>query len=41
MGGKACVAYHLCVASFPDMATYCHNAPAASAMSGPCKTSYL
>jgi hypothetical protein len=41
MGGKACVAYHLCLASFPDMTTYCHNAPAASAMSGPCKTSYL
>jgi hypothetical protein len=41
MGGKACVAYHLCLASFPEMSTYCHNAPAASAMSGPCKTSYL
>jgi hypothetical protein len=41
MGGKACVAYHLCLASFPEMTTYCHNAPAASAMSGPCKTSYL
>jgi hypothetical protein len=41
MGGKACVAYHLCLASFPEMSVYCHNAPAASAMSGPCKTSYL
>ena len=41
MGGKACVAYHLCLASFPEMSTYCHNAPAASANSGPCKTSYL
>jgi hypothetical protein len=41
MGGKACVAYHLCLASFPEMTIYCHNAPAASAMSGPCKTSYL
>jgi hypothetical protein len=41
MGGKACVAYHLCLASFPEMTVYCHNPPAASAMSGPCKTSYL
>ena len=41
MGGKACVAYHLCLAAQPDSASFCHNPPAASAMSGPCKTQYL
>jgi hypothetical protein len=42
LGGKACVAYHLCVASDPPNAsTFCPHAPDASAMSGPCKPNYL
>jgi hypothetical protein len=41
-GGKACVAYHLCVAGSPDTAaTFCPHAPEASAMTGPCKAAYL
>jgi hypothetical protein len=41
-GGKACVAYHLCVAASPDTAeTFCPHAPEASAMTGPCKAAYL
>jgi hypothetical protein len=41
-GGRACVAYHLCVAGFPDTAeVFCPHAPEASAMTGPCKAAYL
>ncbi len=41
MGGRACVAWHLCVAAQGNEATFCPNAPAASSMSGPCKAAYL
>jgi hypothetical protein len=41
-GGKACVAWQLCIASHPNnAATFCPRAPEASQMSGPCKASYL
>jgi hypothetical protein len=42
MGGKACVAWHLCIAATPDTKdVFCPHAPEASAMSGPCKAAYL
>lgn len=42
LGGKACVAWHLCIAATPSTAdTYCPHAPEASAMTGPCKAAYL
>jgi hypothetical protein len=42
LGGKACVAWHLCIAATPSTAeTFCPHAPEASAMSGPCKAAYL
>jgi hypothetical protein len=41
-GGKACVAWHLCVAADPPNAeTFCPHGPEAAAMNGPCKPSYL
>lgn len=41
-GGRACVAYHLCVAISPENTeTFCPHAPEAAAMTGPCKMSYL
>jgi hypothetical protein len=42
-GGKACVAWHVCIASHSagNAMTFCPNAPRASAMDGPCKPSYL
>jgi hypothetical protein len=42
MGGKACVAWHLCIAADPGTKdVFCPHAPEASAMSGPCKAAYL
>jgi hypothetical protein len=42
MGGKACVAWHLCIAGTPETKNdFCPHAPEASAMSGPCKAAYL
>jgi hypothetical protein len=42
MGGKACVAWHLCIAADPGSKdVFCPHAPEASAMSGPCKAAYL
>src|SRR5256885_357781 len=42
MGGKACVAWQLCIAAHPNnAATFCPRAPEASLMAGPCKPAYL
>jgi hypothetical protein len=42
MGGKACVAWYLCIAATPETKdVFCPRAPEASAMSGPCKAAYL
>jgi hypothetical protein len=41
MGGKACVAWYICIAAQDSPDTYCPHAAAASMMSGPCKPSYL
>lgn len=40
-GGKACVAYYLCIAAQADPDTYCPTPPDASMMNGPCKPAYL
>jgi len=40
-GGKACVAWYICIAAQDSPDTYCPHAAAASMMSGPCKPSYL